>query len=200
MPINLVKAGFEQIRKIPGAVVQDIEISRCKNPTFSPDGTNLVAANAKKPDDCDRKGPTQCATGTGGVKQVQTKVKPGTAGAGGGPGGSGPGSGRTGGDAAGRGGAQGTGGGPGSEAGPGAEATVCDPETGACTPIDATGSGDPTAAGGGGEEALSSPTSLAGRTGWSGAQTLLVLVALLTLTLVLAPAVVWRTMADREPS
>ncbi|MGH9274282.1 MAG: phosphate ABC transporter substrate-binding protein PstS, partial [Acidimicrobiales bacterium] len=72
MPINLVEASFDQIRKIPGAVVQDINIATCKNPTFSPDGTNVLAQNAPQPADCDRQGPVQCATGTGGIKAVLT--------------------------------------------------------------------------------------------------------------------------------
>jgi len=80
MPINLVQAGFDQIRKIPGAIVQDINIASCKNPTFSPDGTNLLAKNAKMPPACDKQGPTQCETGTGGVKGVVTPVKPGAGG------------------------------------------------------------------------------------------------------------------------
>ena len=46
MPINLVEASFDQIRKIPGVVVQDIDVTSCNNPTFSPDGTNLLAQNA----------------------------------------------------------------------------------------------------------------------------------------------------------
>ncbi|MEO7570840.1 MAG: phosphate ABC transporter substrate-binding protein PstS, partial [Acidimicrobiales bacterium] len=83
MPINLVQASFEQIRKIPGVVVQDINIATCKNPTFSPDGTNLLAANAPQPAACDRKGPEQCATGTGGLKSVPTAVTPGAGAAGG---------------------------------------------------------------------------------------------------------------------
>jgi phosphate transport system substrate-binding protein len=74
MPINLVEASFEQIRKIPGAVVQDINIASCKNPTFSADGTNTLAKNAPQPQPCDKVGPTQCATGTGGVKNVPTVV------------------------------------------------------------------------------------------------------------------------------
>ena len=46
MPINLVQASFDQIRKIPGVVVQNISIASCKNPTFSADGTNLLAKTA----------------------------------------------------------------------------------------------------------------------------------------------------------
>ena len=38
MPINLVSASFDQIKKIPGAEVQNINVASCNNPTFSPDG------------------------------------------------------------------------------------------------------------------------------------------------------------------
>nr|MBA2607710.1 phosphate ABC transporter substrate-binding protein PstS [Actinomycetota bacterium] len=75
IPINLVQASLEQIRKIPGAVAQDIDITKCKNPTFSPDGTNLLADNAPQPQACDKQGASQCATGTGGAKKTSTPVK-----------------------------------------------------------------------------------------------------------------------------
>ena len=42
MPVNLVEASFEQIRKIPGVEVQTIDIRACDNPTFSADGTNVL--------------------------------------------------------------------------------------------------------------------------------------------------------------
>ena len=70
------QASFEQIRKIPGVEVQDIDITSCKNPTFSADGTNVLADNAPLPQECDKQGPNQCATGTGGLKKV---VDPGDA-------------------------------------------------------------------------------------------------------------------------
>ena len=75
MPINLVEASFDQIRKIPGVEVQDIAISSCKNPTFSADGSNLLADTAPQPQACDRKGsPSQCPTGTGGLPNQPTDV------------------------------------------------------------------------------------------------------------------------------
>lgn len=72
LPINLVEAAFEQIRNIPGVVVQDIDIAKCNNPTFSPDGTNLIALNAPMPQTCDHLGAAQCSSGTGGLKNVST--------------------------------------------------------------------------------------------------------------------------------
>ncbi|GLZ75708.1 phosphate ABC transporter substrate-binding protein PstS [Actinorhabdospora filicis] len=82
LPINLVQAGFEQIKKVrtlSGADDKNINIAGCNNPTFSRDGSNTLAANAPQPPDCDRKGSTQCATGTGGA-DAPTPVSPGARG------------------------------------------------------------------------------------------------------------------------
>ena len=76
LPVNLVTASFDQIAKIPGAEVQNINVQSCNNPTFSPSGENLLAVNAPQPQECDRQGPAQCATGTGGVPDVPTPVDP----------------------------------------------------------------------------------------------------------------------------
>ncbi len=80
MPVNLVEASFEQIRKIPGVQVQDIDIRQCKNPTFSADGTNVLANNAAQPQACDKQGVGMCPTGTGGLPNVPTAVTASSAG------------------------------------------------------------------------------------------------------------------------
>ncbi|GAA1739453.1 phosphate ABC transporter substrate-binding protein PstS [Microcella frigidaquae] len=78
LPINLVKAGLEQVRKIPGVQAQSIDIRSCKNPTFSSDGTNTLAKNAPMPPECDRRGSTvQCSDGTGGAAEQPTQPGPG---------------------------------------------------------------------------------------------------------------------------
>src|SRR5205085_11927321 len=41
LPVNLVKAGIEQVKKIPGVSVESVDISKCRNPTFSASGANL---------------------------------------------------------------------------------------------------------------------------------------------------------------
>jgi ABC-type phosphate transport system substrate-binding protein len=74
MPINLVEASLEQITKIPGAVVQNINLKDCKNPTFSADGTNVLAATAPQPQACDKQGPAQCPNGTAGAANIPTAV------------------------------------------------------------------------------------------------------------------------------
>jgi len=67
LPINLVQGGLEQVRKIPGGNPDNKSIASCNNPTFSPDGTNKLANEAPQPQACDKKGATQCLTGTGGA-------------------------------------------------------------------------------------------------------------------------------------
>jgi len=68
LPINLVKAGLDQVSRIPGAGPETTDISKCNNPTFSPDGTNTLARTAPQPNDCDAKGADQCGIGTAGAK------------------------------------------------------------------------------------------------------------------------------------
>jgi phosphate transport system substrate-binding protein len=193
LPINLVEASFDQIRKIPGVVVQDIDIRNCKNPTFSADGTNLLAANAPFPPDCDKKGPNQCATGSGGVKQVSTPVAPtASGGAASSKSGARP-------TTAGASGTAGTGTGAGTgvtgtgttdPALAGAEST-CDPDTGIC----GSGGGDTSQI----AQGIATSTVLSGSSGWSSSQTLMVLVFLLTLGLIFVPAALWRYMERADP-
>ena len=69
LPINLVQAGIEQVKRIPGVDVQNVDITKCNNPTFSADGTNTLAKTAPQPAACDKQGATQCGSGTGGARQ-----------------------------------------------------------------------------------------------------------------------------------
>ncbi len=84
LPINLVEGSLTQIQKVPGVVPEDVNIAGCQNPTFSPDGTNVLARDAPPPQECDRVGVLQCATGTGG-NQTVTAVVPVPPAAGGAP-------------------------------------------------------------------------------------------------------------------
>ncbi|WP_030438097.1 phosphate ABC transporter substrate-binding protein PstS [Actinoplanes subtropicus] len=68
LPINLVQAGLEQVRRIPGVDAKAIDIKKCNNPTFSTDGSNTLAKNAPNPQSCDHVGATQCTGGTAGAK------------------------------------------------------------------------------------------------------------------------------------
>jgi phosphate transport system substrate-binding protein len=268
MPINLVEAGFDQIRKIPGVVVQDIDIKSCKNPTFSPDGANVLAKNAPAPQACDKAGgSTQCPNGTGGLRNVPTAVTGGAAAAvttappavattrpaaatattrpaGSAGGGAAPAPGAEGGAPVVGGEAPAGGGvsaapttaadGSGSPAPAGETATtvpgvdgaagdatlaavtdtsVADPEA-VADPAAAGGSCDPdtglcedAATSSGGDEAAiavpvgpATPVTLDQGGGWGAAQTLIVLVTLLVLALVLAPAFAWRYFSQRGPT
>jgi phosphate ABC transporter phosphate-binding protein len=66
LPINLVQDGQQQIQKIPGGNPSIKTIQDCHNPTFSSDGSNKLASTDPQPAACDKQGPTQCTTGTGG--------------------------------------------------------------------------------------------------------------------------------------
>lgn len=71
LPMNLVLAGAEQIKRIPGANTGGFDINRCNNPTFKPGESvsdNQLAKTAPRPPDCDKVGPVQCTTGTAGAK------------------------------------------------------------------------------------------------------------------------------------
>ncbi|MDM7855521.1 phosphate ABC transporter substrate-binding protein PstS [Cellulomonas alba] len=160
LPINLVQAGLDQVRRIPGVQAQSVDIKGCHNPTFSSDGTNTLAKNAPQPSPCDKLGATQCSTGTGGAKGTTTPVGGGSKGSGGkgsgaagGGTGTGTGSGGTGGGIGGAGtgaagsgggtggalGADGSGGGTGAGTGTGVVAAnygggpvACEADTGVC--------------------------------------------------------------------
>ena len=94
LPINLVLAGQDQIRRIPGGNPQIKGITDCNNPTFDPTDSspqsNKLAKTAPYPPECDKAGPQQCATGTGGAKDQPTATS-GASGSGGGGGAGGAG-------------------------------------------------------------------------------------------------------------
>ncbi|MFE4642728.1 phosphate ABC transporter substrate-binding protein PstS [Streptomyces sp. NPDC056730] len=203
LPKNLVQAGFEQVRRIPGAPTDKININSCRNPTFSSDGTNTLAKNAPQPKACDKKGATQCSDGTAGAKGQKTPVKPSAQGANGGSGSGGSagtgGPGGTGGSTAGAGGPGGTGNTGGSTASPGspesaaaaagASGGVIDPDTGELISGDGSGGGDSAVVG--------NPVTLASdeATGLRGA--LMALSALLLVGVVVGPPLTARALAAR---
>ncbi|NMO51195.1 phosphate ABC transporter substrate-binding protein PstS [Actinoplanes sp. TBRC 11911] len=78
LPINLVEAGFAQLKKIPGANIGNISVQSCHNPTFTTNGTNLLVTQDPNPPACDKQGPTQCTTGTGGSKDQDTPATNGS--------------------------------------------------------------------------------------------------------------------------
>ncbi|TFC31698.1 phosphate ABC transporter substrate-binding protein PstS [Cryobacterium sp. TMT2-18-3] len=70
LPMNLVLAGFDQIKRVPGADVSGVDINKCNNPTFKPGdspSSNQLAVTAAQPAECDKVGTSQCTTGTAGA-------------------------------------------------------------------------------------------------------------------------------------
>ncbi|WP_354438392.1 substrate-binding domain-containing protein [Marmoricola sp. OAE513] len=135
LPINLVKAGFEQIAKIKKADSKvDLtkrDVSTCNNPTFiaGKPNVNHLAQIAPQPPACDKIGAEPCAEGVG-----SSNANPGsTGGAKQGGSGSGAGTGSTGNGASGAAGPNGAGGTP------TAGGLVTDPVTGELVPASAQG-------------------------------------------------------------
>ncbi|MFZ3468812.1 phosphate ABC transporter substrate-binding protein PstS [Streptomyces sp. 4.24] len=203
LPVNLVQAGLEQVRRIPGVTVANIDIKNCKNPTFSADGTNTLAKTAPMPADCDKQGATQCETGTGGNKTpTQTGSASGGSGSGGatGTGGAasggatgtgGPGTGGTGDGGAGSAGATGGAAADGGT-GDGAAAASGGADTGGVDPQ----TGRPLAAGAG--DLFGMPVTTANGIGGSLQTVLMVLGALILLAVTVAPPLVTRHLTRRR--
>ena len=228
MPVNLVQAGFTQIAKIPGAVSSNVNIATCHNPTFSPDGTNLLAKTAPMPPACDKQGPTQCSTGTGGARQpTRVVIVTGTGGGGssGGSGGStgggqttsGGGSAATssgstaGGSSTGGGstatgssstGGSGTGGATGSGSGATSNTTACDPSSGTCGAVASAGSGSGSGSGSNIDAASGSlsatPVVLTAASGWGSTQVLMLIALVLLIAVIVVPAFLVRRFRNEE--
>lgn len=63
LPINLVQAGFNVIKQVPGAVPANVDLKTCGNPTFDgKSNKNLLAENAPYPAECDKVGAARCGT------------------------------------------------------------------------------------------------------------------------------------------
>lgn len=201
LPRNLVEAGFAQVKRIPGAPAGSTNISKCRNPTFSADGSNTLANKAPYPRACDKRGPTQCADGTAGAKE-KTPVKPGATGGGsngGGTGGASTGGGSGGGTAGTTGGAAaggaasggataGTAGADGGTAGTAAGGVV-DPDTGEL--ISDGGSG-------GDSSVVGNPVTLAAGESGGLRGVLMALSAVLLLGVVVGPPLTARALAARN--
>ncbi len=119
LPINLVQAGLEQVKLIPGVGGTTVNIADCNNPTFSSDGSNTLANNAPMPQECDKKGATQCLDATGGAAGSSSAT--GSSSLTGSKGGTGSG------------GSGGSGGRFGIPLGAGP--MICDPDTGVCSNV-----------------------------------------------------------------
>ena len=171
LPMNLVLAGFDQIKRVPGADTTGVDINACNNPTFKPGdspSSNQLALTAAQPQECDKVGPNQCTTGTGGAL-AETPIS-----------GSGSGGSATGGAAA--------------ETAAAPTATAA----GAAAVYDANGAlvsggaAGSTLAG----AAVATPFTLADD-GWGMQQSLMLLAATLLVAAAVLPPVFWRRLAQR---
>lgn len=65
LPLNLVKAGFEQVARVLGAEGATLTPNGCDNPTFDPSNpeSNRLARTAPMPPDCDKEGQGPCSGG-----------------------------------------------------------------------------------------------------------------------------------------
>jgi phosphate ABC transporter phosphate-binding protein len=184
LPINLVEAGFQQLQKIPGNQVPSqstAQIQNCHNPTFSTNGTNTLAATDPNPPACDKQGPTQCTTATGGAK-TPTPVKPGA---------SGPGTSGSPGTSASAGASTSAGGGTGTGSGSsGTAAQGCSPDSPGCS---ATGGGQAAA-----QTLAGQPTSAPASLGDALQVTLMGLAAALLVGLVLGPPLIVQASRRRR--
>jgi phosphate transport system substrate-binding protein len=173
LPMNLVLAGFDQIKRIPGAA-SGVDPNKCNNPTFKPGDSpsnNQLAATAPQPAACDKQGPDQCTTGTAGARNTPTAT-------------TGGGKGGTSAEAAGASGGSGSGG-SGSTGGDGTAAT--DGSTGTIDDAQLTSA----------NAARATPFALADD-GWGGQQTVMLIAAgLLVLAIVLPPLLFSRLRRSR---
>ncbi|MGO4785531.1 phosphate ABC transporter substrate-binding protein PstS [Cryobacterium sp. W22_MBD10_FK3] len=174
LPMNLVLAGFDQIKRVPGADTTGVDINKCNNPTFKPGdspSSNQLALTAAQPQDCDKVGPNQCTSGTGGAL-AETPIS-----------GSGTGGSATGGATT------------ETAAATGAAAST---STGAAAVYDANGAlisggaAGSTLAG----AAVATPFTLADD-GWGMQQSLMLLAATLLVAAAVLPPVFWRRLAPR---
>jgi len=204
MPINLVKASLDQIKKIPGVVVQTIDIQSCHNPTFSADGTNLLAKTAPQPLACDRQGQYQCPNGTAGLANVLTDILPaavlpaggsssgGSSSGGSSAGGTSSGGSSSGGASSGGSSSGGTDSG-GSAAGAG---TSSGGSSSGGSSSNGSNSGGSSSNGGGDVAVGAVQTATLGQSsGWSASMLLTLLLIVLVVGVVLIPAYAWRRFA-----
>ncbi|MFC5799719.1 phosphate ABC transporter substrate-binding protein PstS [Streptomyces formicae] len=196
LPMNLVKAGLEQVKRIPGTERQTVDLKGCNNPTFSSDGkTNTLAKNAPQPPACDRKGgPTQCtSTGKPAPKGNGGSASGGSGGASsGGSNGSGGASGGSGGSGGATGGADGGadgGAAEGATGGAGTEGAVIDPDTGEIL--------DPGSDAGGGEQVYGTNVAIGAESTWGLRMALMLLSGAMLIGVVVAPPLASRYLNSR---
>ncbi|MCU1480283.1 MAG: Phosphate transporter substrate-binding protein [Subtercola sp.] len=61
LPLNLVQAASDQVKRIPGGPAGGVDLANCNNPALT------ILNSAPQPAACDQQGPNQCTTGTAGA-------------------------------------------------------------------------------------------------------------------------------------
>jgi hypothetical protein len=195
VPINLVEAGYAQLKKIPGNTVPTATqaiIQQCHNPTFSTNGTNTLADTDPFPPACDKQGPVQCSTPTGGAPgSPQAPGGHGRTPGGSSPGGSSPGGSSPGGSSP---GGSSPGGSSPTSSSAGVPPANCDPAVSSCS-AGTTGSQDPASPGG---QANASPVSLSSSLGDGVQVALMTLGALLLVGLAVGPPLIAQASKRRR--
>jgi phosphate ABC transporter phosphate-binding protein len=195
LPINLVNAGLKQVKRIPGVTVENVDIKKCNNPTFSATGENTLAKTAPFPAACAKSGPLQCDTSKSGGSSGGSGSGGGSSGglsggsSGGSSGSSGGGS-TSGGSSGGSSGGGSTSGGDGSTSGGDAGSSggvVNDPDTG--LPADGGSSGGDNS---GGVPVAAVPVSTATGAASGASASLILLAGVVLLAAVMAPPIVSR--------
>lgn len=174
LPVNLVRAGMDQVRRIPGVDVETVDISKCNNPTFSKTGKNTLADTAPYPPACDRIGKTQCTTGSGGAQQPTAASADGE-----------PGSPEDAGQSP-----EGEGGGAPLDPGEGSGPAVVDPDTGELVSAPVAGAA--------GQLVSGTPQSLDATYSQGLEKALMLLAGLMLLLVVLVPPIVGQLLSKRR--
>lgn len=81
LPKNLVQAAMAVVARIPGSQKTSNSLAGCDNPTFSADGTNLMAKNTPDPPLCDKLGADQATCANTAGSTTTTNSGTGTKGA-----------------------------------------------------------------------------------------------------------------------
>jgi len=176
LPMNLVQAGLDQVKRIPGVEATSVDITKCNNPTFSSDGSNTLAKNAPQPAACDKQGASQCTIATGGA--------PGSVASGGSNNGSSSSSSSSSGtgasDSSAGSGTAGSLANTGNGGSVGGGPVSCEADTGVCTNV------------------VALPVEVAGASAWGLQQTLMLSAVLFFLGLVILPPLVGSAMKRRK--
>ncbi|UFS57493.1 phosphate ABC transporter substrate-binding protein PstS [Subtercola endophyticus] len=70
LPLNLVRAASDQLKRIPGAPAGGVDLATCNNPALT------ILNTAPQPPACAKQGPTQCLSGDSSLADFSTTSRP----------------------------------------------------------------------------------------------------------------------------